>query len=106
MAHRRIVSQALFPSISFSGAGFLGCYHVGVSACLVKHGYLLAPGEAPSYSSSTNDNPPILLGASAGALACAGNMAGVSSQDSMDIVLKLAQMTRNEGGVMDAFRPG
>ena len=104
MAHRRMVSQALFPpSISFSGAGFLGCYHVGVTGCLVKHGYLLPPGEAPT---STLASPPMLLGASAGSINCAGVMAGVSSEDAMEVVLKLAQITRNEGGYMDAFRPG
>ena len=103
------VLKAFFPSVSFSGAGFLGCYHIGVAACLLKHGYLHLPGDVSCSSKShdsNNDHPPVLLGASAGALICAGIMAGVKSEDSMDIALKLAQITRTKGGVMDVFQPG
>lgn len=105
------VAKTFFASISFSGAGFLGCYHIGVASCLLKHGYLVPPGEAPKSSTSQHTDydhhpPPVLLGASAGALMCANIIAGVRTEDSMDVALKLAHVTRKEGGIMDAFRPG
>ena len=90
-------------SISFSGAGFLGCYHVGAAACLLRHGYLIAPGEV---ATSNLKPPPILLGASAGALTCAGLVAGVSTEESMDFIHQMARKTREYGGVLDVFRPG
>lgn len=114
--------KALVPSISFSGAGFLGCYHLGVASSLLKHGYLLPKGEVATSSSSqlkngtkhstiasSSSSPsrhPILLGASAGALTCAGIAAGVPGEDAMDIVLNVARATREKGGILDALRPG
>jgi len=98
-------SLYMIPSISFSGAGFLGCYHVGVAACLLKHGLLLKPMERIS----DNDNarlPPILTGVSAGSLICASLSAGVSTDDAMDLNITLAKRTNNAGGAMDVLRPG
>ena len=38
------VQDGSYPDISFAGCGFIGIYHVGVSACLSAY--------APSFSSS------------------------------------------------------
>lgn len=94
--------QKLIPSISFSGAGFLGCYHIGVATCLLKHGYLLPPGDIPTSIKSA----PVLLGASAGALVCTSIAAGVNGEDAMDIIYKLNRATKEEGGLLDNFQPG
>lgn len=108
------------PSVSFSGAGFLGCYHVGVAACLVEHGHLLRPGEVPPphddskhgggngerWSSAAGVLPPILTGVSAGSIVSAGLSAGVRPEESMDIVLTIARRTREAGGALDVLRPG
>ena len=92
-----------FPSISFSGAGFLGCYHAGAAACLLKHGLLLGPMERRS---NDDDSPPLLLGVSAGALISAALSAGVLPEDAMNAVYEIANRTRERGGVMDVLKPG
>lgn len=89
-------------SVGFSGAGFLGCYHVGVSACLRRHGVL--PDE--DDEDERDDVPVALLGASAGALVCAALALRVRTDDCMDIVHAVARETRRRGGALDALRPG
>jgi len=95
-------SRFRLPSISFSGAGFLGVYHAGVYACLLKHGYLLKPLERVEEDSK----PPILTGVSAGALISASISAGVSPDDAMNVVLTVAQRTKDKGGILDVLSPG
>mmetsp|Transcript_3962 Transcript_3962/g.9076 ORF Transcript_3962/g.9076 Transcript_3962/m.9076 type:complete len:406 (+) Transcript_3962:72-1289(+) len=105
-------------SISFSGAGFLGCYHMGAAACLLDQGYLLCPDDiprnegenssigasSPSYPAITS--PPILTGVSAGSIVSAALSAGVTPDTGMSTVIEIAQRTRDKGGTLDILRPG
>lgn len=96
-------SRFPIPSISFSGAGFLGVYHAGVYACLLKHNHVLQPLEKLSNHSKA---APILTGVSAGALVSAAISAGVTPDNMMNVILKVAQRTKEKGGVMDVLTPG
>ncbi len=65
------IAGSKISSIGFSGAGFLGVYHLGVAACLLKHGYLLNPMERVKQDDDDRKKkqisfPPILTGVSAG----------------------------------------
>jgi len=123
----RVVTGAtkrrLLGSISFSGAGFLGCYHMGAARALLGQGYLLRPGDCPSpdggedaaasssSASSTTSypalkSPPILTGVSAGSIVSAALSAGVQPDDGMDTLLQIAKRTRDKGGALDVLRPG
>jgi len=88
MASQRLLSH----SISFSGAGFLGCYHLGVANCLIKYGIL-------------NKNT-LLLGSSAGSIVASGISAGVSPGDGMNIIIECVKRVRHSGGLLDTLRPG
>lgn len=81
------------PSLSFgfSGAGFLGCYHVGVAACLRRHGVLPHPDE---YS-DVHKPYPLLTGVSAGSMIASATLAGVNPDpDGMEVVLEASRRTR------------
>ena len=86
-------------SLSFSGAGFLGCYHLGAVECLMKHGLLWDP-------LSSDEKLPILTGVSAGALIIAGITVGVKPEDGMSVVLDIARNTREKTGILNTFQPG
>ena len=101
------------PSAGFSGAGFLGCYHVGAAACLHKQGYLPHPDD----DSYTPYKMPLLTGVSAGSMIAAATCAGVNpEQDGMEVVLEAARRTRqlslNQDGTsskmvsLDVLTPG
>jgi hypothetical protein len=92
------------PSVGFSGAGFLGCYHLGVADCLVKHGILLGPIETTSPTDSSSS--PILLGASAGAIVAASIYAGIRAEDGMNIVFEIRRRVKEQGGKLDVLYPG
>jgi len=98
-AHHRL-------SIGFSGAGFLGCYHLGVAECLVKNGLLLGPMDIPLTPSSCKPPAPIMLGASAGAITAAAISAGVRAEDGMNVVFELRRRVKSQGGVFDVLYPG
>lgn len=94
-----------FPSYGFSGAGFLGCYHVGVAACLRKHGHLPHP--------ESKGVMPLLTGVSAGSMISAAIVVGVDPEvDGMEIVLEAARRTRKLSKQfsttipLDALTPG
>ncbi len=104
------------PSIGFSGAGFLGCYHVGVAACLKRHGWL---GFDDSANQITTIQPAtikplatLLTGVSAGSMIAAATAAGVAPDpDGMDVVLAAARKTRELSKksrlpTFDALTPG
>ncbi len=97
------MSRFRIPSLSFSGAGFLGAYHAGVYSCLLKHGYLLKPLER---SSDGNGCSPVLTGVSAGALISAGISVGVTPEDAMNFILTIAKKTQEKGGFLDVLKPG
>ena len=99
-----VSSRFRISSISFSGAGFLGCYHAGVYSCLLKHGYLLQPLERIGQDSNTP--APVLTGVSAGALISAAISAGVTPEDAMNVVLNVAMKTKEKGGFLDVLKPG
>jgi hypothetical protein len=78
-------------SFGFSGAGFLGCYHVGVAACLRRHGVLPHPDEC----NDVRTNYPVLTGVSAGSMIAAAALAGVNPDpDGMEVVLEASRRTR------------
>ena len=89
-------------SVSFSGAGFLGCYHLGVAHCLTQHKILPSPGELPTPSTKT------LLGCSAGSIVAAGVSAGINPEtDGMDITLQVLKRTKlNTFKLLDSLTPG
>ena len=85
-------SSAIIPSIGFSGAGFLGCYHVGVAASLHKHGIIPNPTDDDSYDTN---KMPLLTGVSAGSMIASATLAGVNPEpDGMEVVLTAARRTR------------
>lgn len=78
-------------SVSFSGAGFLGSYHLGVSACLQKH--KIIPNYTEEEDRSQSITPPVLLGSSAGALVAAGILTGIRTDDAMELTINLSNLT-------------
>ena len=75
-------------SYGLSGAGFLGSYHVGVFACLFKHGLVPDPRVDPEAM-------PYITGVSAGSMVAAATFAGVEPEvDGMNVVLAAARKTR------------
>ncbi len=110
------------PSLGFSGAGFLGAYHAGVAACLLKHNYLLQPmekritdgGNGTSTGSGgaaatavTSKNPPILTGVSAGAIISAAISTGVKIDDAMDVLFEINHRTKMKShSMLHSFTPG
>ena len=96
------MATAALPSLGFSGAGFLGCYHVGVAAALEKHGWI--------GQNNTQQTPsaPLLTGVSAGSMIAASIHAGVSPEpDGMEVVLTAARRTRELPiSILDALTPG
>jgi hypothetical protein len=105
------------PSIAFSGAGFLTCYHLGVVDCLRRHGivgkndrsgsgdYTKRQPTASSARSKQTPNPMILSGVSGGALAVTSIVLDIRSDDAMSITMKIAQSAKTEGGFLDLLHP-
>ncbi|KAL3695257.1 hypothetical protein R1sor_009333 [Riccia sorocarpa] len=81
--------QLTSPGFSFSAAGLLFPYHLGVCECLMEHGYL-------------TENTP-LAGSSAGALVCAVVASGLKMSDALLATKALAKDCRENG---TAFRLG
>ncbi|XP_077990600.1 patatin-like phospholipase domain-containing protein 4 [Glandiceps talaboti] len=80
-------------NISFCGCGFLGIYHVGVAACLVKHGEKFLP-HIKRYA-----------GASAGSLAAAAMaLLPDKMEECKDFTFKMAEETRSKP--LGALTPG
>mmetsp|Transcript_659 Transcript_659/g.1594 ORF Transcript_659/g.1594 Transcript_659/m.1594 type:complete len:421 (-) Transcript_659:1187-2449(-) len=111
------MATSALPSIGFSGAGFLGCYHVGVAACLQRHGWLGLDYSANRRTTTiqpTTIKPlvPLLTGVSAGSMIAAATAAGVAPEpDGMDVVLTAARRTRelskkSQLPTFDALTPG
>jgi len=110
------MATSALPSIGFSGAGFLGCYHVGVAACLKRQGWL---GLDDANHHTTTNEPttikplvPLLTGVSAGSMVAAATAAGIEPEpDGMDVVLTAARRTRelstkSQLPTFDALTPG
>ena len=113
------MATSALPSIGFSGAGFLGCYHVGVAACLKRQGWLGLDDDTNSSAtqhSTTTIKPlvPLLTGVSAGSMVAAATAAGIEPEpDGMEVVLTAARRTRElskkSGQLLptfDALTPG
>ncbi|KAG8089980.1 hypothetical protein GUJ93_ZPchr0011g28414 [Zizania palustris] len=77
------------PGFSFSAAGLLFPYHLGVAQCLIDRGYI------------TERTP--LAGSSAGAIICAVIASGNTMQDALQVTKVLAENCRSKG---TAFRLG
>ncbi|EEE52252.1 hypothetical protein OsJ_34197 [Oryza sativa Japonica Group] len=77
------------PGFSFSAAGLLFPYHIGVAQCLIDRGYL------------TERTP--LAGSSAGAIICAVIASGNTMRDALQVTKDLADNCRSNG---TAFRLG
>jgi len=85
---QRFSSASTNLSFGFSGAGFLGCYHVGVASCLHRQGLLPNPNDSSA-------SPPFVTGVSAGSMIAAAILAGVNPDpDGMEVVLEAARKTR------------
>ena len=98
----QLSSKRVF-SIGFSGAGFMGSYHVGVAACLIQYGIL------PSFSADDGNQGKIrfkLTGVSAGSLISSAVIAGVKMEDAMDVVMGVGRSVRQKCGIMDVLTPG
>jgi hypothetical protein len=114
------MASSALPSIGFSGAGFLGCYHVGVAACLKRQGWLgldddnsSATQHSTTYQSTTiKPLVPLLTGVSAGSMVAAATAAGIEPEpDGMEVVLTAARRTRelskkSQLPTFDALTPG
>ncbi|KAF8105401.1 hypothetical protein N665_0158s0082 [Sinapis alba] len=83
---RRVMTS---PGFSFSAAGLLFPYHLGVAQLLIEKGYI-------------TDTTP-LAGASAGAIVCATITSGASMQEALEATKVLAHDCRRNG---TAFRLG
>lgn len=83
---RRLVTS---PGFSFSAAGLLFPYHLGVAHFLIQNGYI-------------KDTTP-LAGSSAGAIVCAVIASGASMEEALKATKVLAEDCRNKG---TAFRLG
>ncbi|XP_024026172.1 uncharacterized protein LOC21406936 isoform X2 [Morus notabilis] len=83
---RRVVTS---PGFSFSAAGLLFPYHLGVARFLIQNGYI-------------KDTTP-LAGSSAGAIVCAAIASGASMEDALKATKVLAEDCRTKG---TAFRLG
>ncbi|KAH9751874.1 Patatin [Citrus sinensis] len=83
---RRVVTT---PGFSFSAAGLLFPYHLGVAQLLIEKGYI-------------KETTP-LAGSSAGAIACAVIASGASMQEALNATKSLAENCRRRG---TAFRLG
>ncbi|KAJ7968092.1 Patatin [Quillaja saponaria] len=83
---RRVVTS---PGFSFSAAGLLFPYHLGVAQFLIEKGYI-------------KDTTP-LAGSSAGAIVCAVVASGATMQEALQATKILAEDCRNRG---TAFRLG
>lgn len=77
------------PGFSFSAAGLLFPYHLGVAHCLIEKGYI-------------KETTP-LAGSSAGAIICAVIASGSSMQEALQVTKQLAEDCRLKG---TAFRLG
>lgn len=77
------------PGFSFSAAGLLFPYHLGVAECLIERGYI-------------KENTP-LAGSSAGAIVCAVIASGESMKEALRATKLLAEDCRSNG---TAFRLG
>ncbi|CAI0439275.1 unnamed protein product [Linum tenue] len=83
---RRVVTS---PGFSFSAAGLLFPYHLGVAQCLIEKGYI-------------KETTP-LAGSSAGAIVCAVIASGATMQEALEVTKTLAEDCRLRG---TAFRLG
>lgn len=97
-------------SISFSGAGFLTSYHLGVVHCLRKHG-IVGKNDihwqqaASSKIASSTSSPMILSGVSGGALAATSIVLDIRTEDAMSITMKIARLASADGGMLNALHP-
>jgi hypothetical protein len=88
-------------SIGFSGAGFMGSYHVGVAACLIQHGVIPHPDDNTLKSKRIK-----LTGVSAGAIISSAVIAGVNMEEAMSVVLEAGRIVRKKCGILDVLTPG
>jgi hypothetical protein len=88
-------------SVSFSGAGFLTIYHLGVAQCLLEQGLISLD---PPSSSASSEKAQILTGVSGGALAASALVCGISPEKSAEVVLQVAESARNK--VLNIYHPG
>lgn len=89
-------------SLSLSGAGFLGSYHLGVVSALQANNFL--PDYSGKHATTVSGGDVMLLGASAGALVAASVFAGSRTEDLMNILLTLAKEASSRP--INALTPG
>ena len=87
-------STSAVPSFSFSGAGFLGAYHLGAVKYLQESGLLSSFN--PNHRRRRTKGQK-LMGSSAGSLVAAAISAGVRVEDAMTVVSASADEALNAG---------
>ena len=88
-------------SISFSGAGSLTIYHLGVAQCLIENGILSLD---PPNDTGRCDATTILTGVSGGALVASALVCGISPERSVEVILEVAAKTRQQ--IFNIYHPG
>jgi hypothetical protein len=93
-------------SISFSGAGFYGVYHLGVTAALQSHGFLPNYADVPLKKKEKGEDKDriVFMGSSAGSLVAAGTLAGFKVDDVMHINYQLSR--KSYARTFNALTPG
>lgn len=89
-------------SVSFSGAGFLTIYHLGVAQCLLEHNLLSL--DPPTTTKKSAEAPMILTGVSGGALVATTLACGISPEKSAAVVFEVADSARKMA--LNIYHPG
>lgn len=95
-------------SIGFSGAGFLTCYHLGVTQCLIDHRILPASGVRTKHNHHVQSNNTLrFTGVSGGALTIAAITTGMSCSDAMNVCYDVNHQTQKLcSRSLDVLHPG
>lgn len=87
-------------SISFSGAGSLTIYHLGVAQCLIENGLL----SLDPPNNAAPDATTIFTGVSGGALVASALVCGISPERSVEVILDVSGRVRQQ--ILNIYHPG
>lgn len=104
------MNRNIIQSIGYSGAGFLGCYHLGVTQCLIDHHHIIPPTRSGGGNNNNKNNSDAVVrftGVSAGALTIAAITAGVTCTDGMNLCYDINHQTQQLcSRSLDVLHPG
>jgi len=92
MTEENSTKSRKWPNLSFSGAGFLGIYHVGVASCILEH--------CPTLIKSCDR----IYACSAGSIAAACIIGGVCMGDACEYTLEVVRDATSR--FLGPFNPG